>query len=75
MYAINEGEFYTALGHPKYYVATDALKSPAYKMLTPGDLIDVVSNHRLHFDHIKQTGVVLHMLGGVSSFGKVGLTP
>lgn len=74
MYAIKKGEFYTTQGHPKYYVATDSLKSPEYKNLTPEDVIDVVSNHRLHFDHIKQTGIVLHMLSGVSSLGKLGLT-
>ncbi len=74
MYAVKKGEFHTMLGRPKYYIATDALKSPAYKMLTPKDLIDIASNHRLHYDHIKQTGIVLHMFSGVSSLGKLGLT-
>ncbi len=74
IYAVKEGEFYIARGHPKYYVATDALKSPAYKKLTPQDLIDLASTHRLHYDHIKQTGIVLHMFSGVSSLGKLGLT-
>jgi len=73
-YDAKSGAFKTAQGHAKYYVATDTLKSPAYKKLTPTDLFDLVSNHRLHFDHTKHTGVVLHMISGVSTLGKIGLT-
>jgi len=74
MYATQKGEFFTALGHPKYYVASDHVDSPAYKALTPADLIDLASDNRLHFDHIKQTGIVLHMLSSVSATGNFGLT-
>jgi len=68
------GVFRTALGHPKYYVATDNAKSEAYHAFTPGDLFDIVSDHRLHYDHISQTGVVLHMVSSVGALGKLGLT-
>ncbi len=68
------GIFRTALGHPKAYVATDTLKSERYKALTPTDLHDLVSEHRLHFDHTSQTGIVLHMYGSIGSLGKLGLT-
>lgn len=74
MYATKKGVFYTALGHPKYYVASDHIESPAYKSLTAADLIDIASNHRLHYDHIKQTGIVLHMLSCVSAKGEFGVT-
>jgi hypothetical protein len=74
IYAVNKGEFYTALGHPKYYVASDHLESPAYKKLTPQDLIDIASDHRLHYDHVTQIGVVLHMLSGVAATGNLGVT-
>lgn len=74
MYATKKGEFYTALGHTKHYVASDHLKSTAYKALTAADLIDVASNHRLHFDHTKQTGIVLHMLSCISALGEFGMT-
>jgi hypothetical protein len=74
MYNVDEGVFYTALGHPKYYIASDHLESEAYKTLTAQDLIDVASNHRLHYDHIQQTGVVLHMLSGVAATGNLGIT-
>ncbi|MCP4537054.1 MAG: ATP-grasp domain-containing protein [Chloroflexi bacterium] len=70
----NSGVFKTAQGLAKYYVATDTLKSPTYKRLTSADLFDIVSNHRLHFDHTSHTGVVLHMISGVSTLGKLGLT-
>ncbi len=70
----DSGVFKTAQGHTKYYIATDTLKAPAYKQLTPADLFDIVSNHRLHFDHTSHTGIVFHMIGGVSTLGKLGLT-
>lgn len=70
----DKGIYKTLQGHAKYYVATDALKSNAYKKLTPQKLFDIVSNHRLHFDHTSHTGIVLHMISCVSSLGKLGLT-
>lgn len=73
-YDAETGVFYTALGHPKYYVATDALKDETYHTLTPTDLIDLASNYRLHYDHIAQTGVVLHMFSQVATLGKLGFT-
>ena len=68
------GVYKTLQGHPKYYVATDALKSPVFKKLTPQALFDLVGRHRLHFDHTSHTGVVLHMISSVSTLGKLGLT-
>ena len=73
-YDPESGTFKTVQGHAKYYVASDTLKSPAFKKLTVTDLFDLVSNHRLHFDHTKHTGVVLHMISGISTLGKIGLT-
>ena len=66
--------FLTARGHEKCYVATDHLVSPAYRAFTPDDLFDLVSRYRLHFDHTSQTGIVLHMLPGVSDLGSIGFT-
>lgn len=66
--------FRTSRGAPKYYVATDHLESPLYRAFTPDDLFEIVSRHRLHFDHTCQTGVVLHMLSGIGSTGQLGLT-
>lgn len=73
-YHAGTGIFHTSRGHEKFYVASDALKSEAYKAFTSDDLFDIVSENRLHYDHTTQTGIVLHMLGAVGSHGKVGLT-
>lgn len=73
-YDFESSSFITAQGHTKYYVASDTLKSSAYKKLTATDLFDLVSENRLHFDHTKHTGVVLHMISGISTLGKIGLT-
>ena len=37
-------------------------------------LFDIVSRHRLHFDHTSQTGVLMHMITGVGEAGRVGVT-
>ena len=68
------GVFRTARGHPKCYVASDHVESPAYRALTPDDLFDIVSRHRLHFDHTSQAGVVMHLLSGVGELGRLGVT-
>lgn len=73
-YQANVGEFRTARGHPKCYVATDHLESPDYRTLTPDDLFDVVSKNRLHFNHTTQTGVVLHMMSALGDRGRFGFT-
>ena len=44
------------------------------RVFTADDLFDIVSRHRLHFDHTSQTGVVMHMLSGVAATGRLGAT-
>jgi hypothetical protein len=73
-YDSESGVFTTLRGHRKAYVASDHLASPEYSVFTHDDLFDIVSRHHLHFDHTSQTGVVLHMMSGVSSLGSLGLT-
>ena len=68
------GLFLSLDGKPKYYRATDSLRSPAYRGLLPEDLIDIVTVNRLHYDHTAETGVLFHLVGALSEFGKVGLT-
>ena len=70
----DEGVFRTARGDPKAYVSGDHLGSPALRALSADDLFDVVSRHRLHFDHARQTGVVLHMMSAVGTYGDFGVT-
>ena len=37
-------------------------------------MIDIVTVNRLHYDHVSETGVLFHLMGALSQFGKVGLT-
>jgi PGM1 C-terminal domain len=67
------GNFLTPAGHPRCYYASDNLESPLYRGLTPGDLIDIAAINRLHFDGACQKGVVFHLIGALSEFGKVGV--
>ncbi len=68
------GLFLTPDGTPKYYSATDNLKSPAYRGLLPEDLFDIVSRRRLGYRHAGGSGALFHMIGALSQFGKIGMT-
>ena len=68
------GLFHSARGLAKYYRATDNLCSPAYRGLLPEDLIEILTDNRLHYSHSTDAGVLFHMIGAVSEFGKLGLT-
>ena len=67
------GVFETAGGHQLYYYASDNVQSNAYKGLTPKDLIDIAMFHGLHFDGATHKGVMFHMIGALSQFGKMGM--
>jgi hypothetical protein len=73
-YDADAGVFRTAHGHAKHYVASDHVASPAYHVFTPELLFDILSHHRLQFDHTSQTGVVLHLMSAVGSRGFLGAT-
>ena len=61
-------------GEPRYYVATDNLKSQHLAPLTPADVIGRVDRSGLGFDPTTGTGATLHLLGAVPGYGKVGAT-
>ena len=68
------GLFRIPTGQPRYYYASDNLQKAAYKGLTPDDLIDAMVYNELHFDSTSQQGVVFHLMGALSEFGKFGVT-
>jgi hypothetical protein len=68
------GEWRTRNGEIKHYVATDHLDSPAYRSLTPDDLLDVVAEKGLGWDGEREVGVVLHLVSAIAVSGRVGLT-
>jgi len=67
------GIFETPAQLHRYYFASDNLQSDAYIGLTPGDLIEIAMFHGLHFDGLTQKGVMFHMIGALSQFGKIGI--
>ncbi len=72
-YDPSTGDFLNLAGRPCFYEATDNLESPAYRGLTAEDLIDIAVANGLHFHAASQEGVVFHLMGALSEFGKVGL--
>jgi hypothetical protein len=67
------GLLLTPTGQPCYYYASDNLEAEQYRGLTPSDLIDIAAVNGLHFDGAYQRGVVFHLIGALSEFGKLGV--
>jgi hypothetical protein len=63
----------TATGRACYYYASDNIHSSSYVGLTPDDLIDIAVANDLHFDAAAQHGVVFHLIGALSEYGKLGM--
>jgi hypothetical protein len=68
------GLFWSPSGHSKCYVATDNLHSESYRGLLPEDLIEILTQTRLHYSLGTESGVLFHLIGAVSEFGKLGVT-
>jgi PGM1 C-terminal domain len=49
------------------------LEAPVYRGLTPADLLDIAVLNDLHFNDSTQQGVVFHLIGALSEFGKLGI--
>ena len=73
IYDETTGIFKTPNGQELYYFASDNVQNDAYKGLTPHDLINIAMFHGLHFDGASQKGVVFHMIGALSQYGKMGM--
>ncbi len=68
------GMFVSLSGRPKYYMATDNLRAATYRGVLPEDLIDIVTDNGLHYSHRTESGVLFHLIGALSEYGKLGLT-
>jgi hypothetical protein len=66
--------FTTPTGATKHYVATDHLEDPSLRELGRDGLLALLRSGRLGFDHVRQRGVVFHMLSSLDELGLVGLT-
>lgn len=72
-YNSSTGDYTTANGQKRYYFATDNLENDQYKGITPGDLVDIAMNHDLLYDGSRQQGVMFHLIGALSQYGKTGV--
>jgi hypothetical protein len=68
------GHFISLGGRTKFYRATDNLRADRYRTILPEDLIDIVTDNGLHYSHRTESGVLFHLIGALSEFGKLGLT-
>ena len=66
------GIYRSATGRPCYYVASDNLCDPGYAELAPELVISEARRAGLLFDNTTERGVVFHMLGALTEFGKLG---
>ncbi len=73
-YDSDSGLYLTRRGEAQYYVASDSLQSERYIGLLPEDLLDIGAMNDLHYQYWNDAGVIFHMLGGLSEFGKLGIT-
>lgn len=74
IYNADEGKYYISKGSlVRYYFTSDNLKSDKYIGLTPHDLIDIAMMNDLHFDGTVQEGVMFHLIGALSQYGKLGV--
>jgi hypothetical protein len=72
-YNADTGEYTTAGGHKRFYFASDNVSNDHYKGLTPDDLLDIAIYHELIYDGAAQEGVMFHLVGALSEYGKLGL--
>jgi hypothetical protein len=72
-YDQENGEYMSQTGNPKFYFASDTLQQESYRGILPSDLIDIAVNQRIHFHPATERGVVFHLMGAMSQYGKLGL--
>lgn len=72
-YDCASGEFHIPSGGSRCYYASDNLEAPVYRGLAPADLLDIAVLNGLHFNAATQQGVVFHLIGALSEFGKLGV--
>ena len=72
-YNWQNGTYTMPNGQVRSYFASDNVVSEKYKGLTPPDLIDIAICNHLLYDGSTQKGVMFHMIGALSEFGKLGM--
>jgi hypothetical protein len=72
-YDYENGMYLTANRQTRYYFCSDNLKNDKYIGITPPDLVDIAMLHNLHYDGTSQEGVMFHLIGALSQYGKLGV--
>lgn len=72
-YDVSKGIYLTATGQQRFYFFSDTLQSENYKGLTPHDLIEIATANDLLYDGSTQQGIMFHMIGALSQYGKLGI--
>ncbi|MBI3137472.1 MAG: carboxylate-amine ligase [Sphingobacteriales bacterium] len=72
-YNPDTGKFVLPDGNEKCYLFTDNLQHDQFKGLIPEDLMDIAMLNGLHYDATREEGVVFHLIGALSQYGKLGL--
>ncbi len=73
VYHAGSGKFITKNKSFRYYVASDNLRCERLIGTTVHDLIDIAMMHDLHYDSTREEGVMFHLIGALSQFGKLGI--
>lgn len=72
-YNADTGKYLLPNGDEKYYLFSDNIQDDRFKGLTSGDLMDIAICNDLHYDGTKEEGVMFHLIGALSQFGKLGV--
>ena len=72
-YDSSKGIYLTATGQQRFYFFSDNLQSESYKGLTPHDLIEIATANDLLYNGSTQQGIMFHMIGALSQYGKLGI--
>lgn len=73
-YDSETGRYFTPEGEERVYLASDNVEREEWGGLLPEDLVQMIEDLGIGFDHESQTGNVFHMLGAASQFQKIGYT-
>lgn len=72
-YDAEKGLYFTANGQKRFYFCSDNLRSEQFHGITPPDLVDIAMLHHLLYDGTLQEGVMFHLIGALSQYGKIGV--
>jgi hypothetical protein len=72
-YKWQEGIYQTPQGAKRCYFSSDNVYHEKFKGLTPDDLMEIAICNQLMYDGAMQKGVMFHMIGALSQYGKLGM--